>query len=90
MSRLLSDQERDRFASWLEQEAKSDEGTARQLEGLARGPSDPTHVLALKFRIEAGAAKVIAKKLRETQSMTLGGDPTVTSTNATPERREQT
>jgi len=72
MSRLLSQQERDRFAAWLEQEAESGELMAAQMEKGIQG-TPPAHMLAMhtlakKERAEAMAARIIAKKLRATES----------------------
>ena len=69
-SRLLTDAERDRFATWLEQEAETGELMAAQMDKMA-GPHFV--LLAKKERVEAMSAKIVAKKLRETQSMTVGG-----------------
>lgn len=71
MGRLLSDKERDRFATWLEQEAADGDAMAEQMKKSA-ADAPVILVLAMKERAEAFAARVIAKKLRETESMTVG------------------
>lgn len=62
---LLTRAERDRFAAYLENEARSDEELAKQVDKI--GPE----VLAKKYRVEALAARVIAKKLREIEDQTI-------------------
>jgi hypothetical protein len=62
MSLLLTVQERDRFATWLENEAKTAKGIIEQLEKL--GPH--TAPVIAREKLEIGAALVIAKKLRST------------------------
>ncbi len=64
---MLSFKDRDRFADWLESEAKADEMMLEQLEKL---PSRPEQ-LVKKYRVEAMAARVIAQKLRSTHNETL-------------------
>lgn len=63
---LLSDAERERFASWLEFEAESCEKMA---DGLATIGAPEAFIK--KERAEAMAAKVIAQKLRSTETMTV-------------------
>lgn len=68
MDLLLTDQERERFAAWLEHEATVERGLIEQMEKLG-----PAFTLMVKHKAtEAAAALVIAQKLRSTQSMTLG------------------
>lgn len=67
MSFFLTQTERDRFASYLEQEAESDEALVAQLEKI--GPKG----LATKYRTEALAAKIIVAKLRMTHEESLSG-----------------
>ena len=62
---LLNDEERERFAVYLEGEAKSDLEIADQLEKMGQ-PSG-----AQKYRVEGMAAQVIAKKLRSIESQTV-------------------
>ncbi len=61
---LLTDEERRKFAEWLEQDAASCRAIADQLEKL--GPMH--HAMANKERIDAIAEMLIAKKLRNTES----------------------
>lgn len=65
---LLTQEERDRFAAYLEAEAATDEGIAQQME-QAKVPD----VLIRKIRAEATAARIIAAKLRSIESMQIGG-----------------
>ena len=64
---LLTPAERERFAAYLENEARADEALAEQISKI--GPE----ILAKKYRVEALAARVIAKKLREIEDQVIGG-----------------
>ena len=64
---LLTNEERERFAAYLEQEARSDLAILEQME-----KSNMPAALIQKYRVEAMAAQVIAKKLRSTESETIG------------------
>lgn len=68
MNLLLTPQERDRFASWLEHEAATAKILIEQMEKL--GP----HVapLVAREKAEAAASLLIARKLRATQSDSIG------------------
>lgn len=68
MDLLLTPQERDRFAAWLEHEAATAKGLIEQMEKL--GP----HVapMVAREKAEASAALLIARKLRATHSDSLG------------------
>ena len=66
---FLTDQERERFADWLENEAESDEGMAEQVLGLPTG--DMMDPLAKKLRAEALAARIVAAKLRSVERQTI-------------------
>ena len=68
MEYLLTPQERDRFATWLEREAEGSKGLIDQLEKL--GPH--TAQIVARERIEASAALLIARKLRATDSDNIG------------------
>ena len=68
MNLLLTDQERDRFAAWLEHEAATEEGLIEQMEKL--GPHFA--LVVQQKKLEANASLVIARKLRSTQSMSIG------------------
>ena len=63
----LDDSQRALFASYLEQEAVTDNALADQAEKLGL----PGEMMAKKLRAEAMAAEVIARKLRETFTMTV-------------------
>lgn len=65
---LLTQQERDRFAAWLENEAATSKLLIEQMEKL--GPH-ALPVLNLE-RTEMNAAIVIARKLRNTTSESIG------------------
>jgi hypothetical protein len=62
----LTDAERERFALWLEFEAKNGDDMAAIME-----KNGMPAVLIKKERAEAMAAKVIAKKLRSIESFTV-------------------
>jgi hypothetical protein len=64
MDLLLTAQERERFAAWLEHEAATAKGLIEQMEKL--GP--PVALLVTREKAEATAALVIARKLRATHS----------------------
>jgi hypothetical protein len=68
MKLLLTAQERDRFASWLEHEATVGKGLIEQMEKL--GPHAAP--LVVREKAEAAAALVIARKLRSTEGMSIG------------------
>lgn len=68
MSLLLTQEERDRFASWLENEAATSKGLIEQMEKL--GPQFA--IGAQRERNEATAALIIARKLRSTSSDSIG------------------
>lgn len=65
---LLTDQERDHFAAWLEQEAESSRMLLKQLEKLPQGA-----VVADHMKREAGACALIALKLRSIETMSISG-----------------
>ena len=60
---LLTQQERDRFASYLEHEASTTEGMIAQMEKI----KTPEVILRLK-RTEAAACRFVANMLRTTES----------------------
>ncbi len=64
VSFLLTAEERDRFADWLENFAEVEAAMAVQLEQLG-GMLEKS--LAQKARVESMAATVIAKRLRNTE-----------------------
>ena len=60
----LTKQERDRFATYLEMEAKSDFLMAQQM--LVVNPNDPMmKTMASKYRAQAIAATIVAQNLRK-------------------------
>jgi hypothetical protein len=68
MDLLLTPQERERFAAWLEHEAATSNGLIEQMKKLG------SHVAPLVAREEAEsrASLLIARKLRATHSESLG------------------
>lgn len=68
---LLSDAERERFIRYLEHEAHTTAGIIEQM-GKIRTP--PALVAVLKA--ECAAFLLIARKLRKTESVSLGGGET--------------
>lgn len=66
MNLLLTDAERSRFAQWLEHEAKTAKGLIEQMEKI--GVPEP---LITREKAELGAALLIARKLRMTESFTI-------------------
>jgi len=65
---LLNDDERQKFAHYLEQSAHSADGIATQMEIL----KSPTLAeLARRERVYAAAARLIADRLRKTESQTV-------------------
>jgi hypothetical protein len=68
---ILSDEERDKFATYLEESADSDMKIAEQLGKLNDQMKDRAmFALESKMRAESMAAKVIAVKLRRTKTET--------------------
>ena len=63
---MLTPQERDKFALYLEQEAATDDQMVDQLEKM--GGVEP---MVKKLRAEAMAAKIIAAKLRSIEDETI-------------------
>jgi len=66
---LLSDAERERFASYLEEEARTNDGLAQQADKL--GPVGV--MLAKKLRSDGLAASLVARQLRNAETMTARG-----------------
>lgn len=62
MSIVLTDAEREKFATYLEQDAASNSAMADQVQKIGGGL--PMEAMAKKLRAEAAAARVIAAKLR--------------------------
>lgn len=65
---LLTDDERARFAAYLERTAADDEAMIAQMEKI-KAPE----VLIKRTRTEALAAKIIAAKLRSIESVSISG-----------------
>lgn len=68
-SLLLTDEERERFASWCEQQAFADANLALQMDRI-QAPD------ALKKQYEANAAayRRVAQIIRTTEKTSIGGD----------------
>jgi hypothetical protein len=64
----LSQQEMDKFAVWLEQEAESSEGAARQMEALK-----VPEIVSRKFKAEAAAYRIVAGRLKTTEVQKIQG-----------------
>lgn len=64
----LSQEERTRFAAYLEQEAASDEAMAKQALKL---PGKMGTIMAQKYRVEALAMRIVAKKFDNTETVTI-------------------
>jgi hypothetical protein len=65
----LTQQERDKFAAWLEHDAKSNRAMADQM--LKMDPTGTMGTLATKYKNEAAAASIIAAKLRSIETTEL-------------------
>lgn len=63
---ILTQEERDKFATYLEEDAASNDGLIVQATKV--GGMEP---LIQKLKIEAASARIIARKLRTTESMSL-------------------
>ena len=68
MDLLLTPQERERFAAWLEHEAATSKGLIEQLKRLGQ----PMAMVVAREEAEAAAALLIARKLRATHSGSIG------------------
>lgn len=66
----LTDQEREKFAAYLEQDAMSNAAMAAQMEKM--DPTGTMGMLATKYKNEAAAARIVAAKLRSIQTDTIG------------------
>lgn len=67
---LLTDEERNRFAEWLEREASTDKIFIEQSAKL--GPHGA--IMVKKFTAEMHAALIIAAKLRSIESFSIGSE----------------
>jgi len=65
----LDQKERDKFAAFCEQEAKSSEEMAKQLEKLNLGNMEDAMIK--KFRLEQIAYEVVGHQLRDTEESTI-------------------
>ncbi len=61
----LSQDERERFATYLEQQAKMDKDMAAQAKTLGAGGK----VIAKRYNVEAMAEEIVARKLRSIETM---------------------
>jgi hypothetical protein len=68
MSMLLTNAERERFARWLENEARTSKVLIEQMEKLSMGA-----VIVQHERQEMEAALIIARKIRQTEGFSVGG-----------------
>lgn len=66
---LLTPQERDRFATWLERQAESSKAMIAQFETL---PPAVAEVMVAKEKQELAAYIIIARMLRSTEDMSIG------------------
>jgi hypothetical protein len=66
---LLTPEERNKFATWCEQNAESAQLLCDQLKNL---PGPAANALAPGFKMEIAACTFIAQKLRTTEDQTLG------------------
>lgn len=66
----LTDQERAKFAAYLEQDAAATDGLVKQLGNLGANPA--TDMLTKKMKAEATAARIVAAKLRSIETDTVG------------------
>ena len=64
----LTQQERDKFAFWLEQEAKSDDDMSKQLENLKGN-----EVMVKRMRQRATIFSIVATELRNIEDISIGG-----------------
>ena len=65
----LTDQEREKFALYLEQDAASNRAMAAQMEKM--DPTGTMGMLATKYKNEATAAMIVAAKLRSIETDTV-------------------
>ena len=65
MDLLLSRQERERFAAWLEHEADTDQGLIRQMEAVRQ------ELVAKHFKVRVAAYRIVAKELRNIEDASV-------------------
>lgn len=63
---MLNEQERNRFASWLEQQCESNRGMLEQLEKMPHAAP-----VAENMKRETAAMLIVAKKLRSIEQITI-------------------
>ena len=64
MTLLLTHEERDRFAEWLEAEAETDDALAEQMDKM-------DHPFSGEWRANAAAKRRVARQLRGTEDVSL-------------------
>jgi hypothetical protein len=69
-SLLLTAAERNRFASWLENEA---EAARLMIEQMKTFPKTTASVLIMREELERSAALILARKLRSIEDQSIGG-----------------
>jgi hypothetical protein len=67
MAIILTQEERDRFATYLEEDSNSSLGIIKQMEKLPN-----TETIVKHYKLEAAASKIVAAKLRATTSEEVG------------------
>jgi len=67
----LTDQEREKFALYLEQDAASNRALAEQMQKM--DTTGTMGALASKYKNEAAAAMIVAAKLRSIESDSVSG-----------------
>ena len=63
---LLSESERTKFATYLEQDAASDEAMVEQMLRI-KTPGN----IVMEFKMQAAASRMVVRKLRATESATI-------------------
>lgn len=66
---MLTQAERDKFAAYLEQDARSDDQMGTQMEKLG----GPMAIMAKRYKAKAAAKLVVAMELRSIEDMSVGG-----------------
>lgn len=64
----LTQQERDKFASWLEQGVQADDIIAKQLEQMGS-----PEILIKHIKQRVAASSIVANELRKIEDMSIGG-----------------
>ena len=63
---MVTHVEREKFASWLEQEALRDDAMAKQMASLPHAIEVVKHL-----RMKAGAQRIVAKELRSVEDVSI-------------------